>query len=364
MNDRVKVYTEVLQTLKQHLRLFHQGHVVTLAMMISGIVLSGKAQLSQMSAEIPETAKDQSIEMRMRRWVKHAEIDVEVIYMPFAQQILAALAAQPLVLAMDGSQVGRGCMVLMVGVVYRTRLLPLAWVVYPGKKGHTTATRHIEVLQKVLPLLPKSAEVVLLGDAEYDTTEMLQWVATATTWQFVLRTASNILVQVGSHWLPIGDCTVTHGRLRMLPQIAFTKEAAFRTHLVIWWGAEYAEPVFLVNNLPNASYAAWYYRRRFRIETFFSDQKSRGFQIHKSHLADPARLSRLLLAACLAYLWMVGLGLLTLAQGHQKLIDRTDRVDKSIFRLGLDWLKYALKKNLPIQVFFRLEPDLVDVNVR
>ncbi len=53
MNDRVKVYTEVLQTLKQHLRLFHQGHVVTLAMMISGIVLSGKAQLSQMSAEIP-----------------------------------------------------------------------------------------------------------------------------------------------------------------------------------------------------------------------------------------------------------------------------------------------------------------------
>jgi len=39
-------------------------------------------------------------------------------------------------------------------------------------------------------------------------------------------------------------------------------------------------------------------------------------------------------------------------------------VDKSIFRLGLDWLKYALKKNLPIQVFFRLEPDLVDVNVR
>ena len=302
--------------------------------------------------------------MRMRRWVKHAEIDVEVIYMPFAQQILAALAAQLLVLAMDGSQVGRGCMVLIVGVVCRTRLLPLAWVVYPGKKGHTTATRHIEVLQKVLPLLPESTQVVLLGDAEDNTTEMLQWVPTATTWQFVMRTAPNSSVQVGAHWLAIGECTVTQGRLRMLHQIAFTKEAAFPVNLVVWWGADYAEPVFLVSNLPTASYAAWYYRRRFRIETFFSDQKSRGFQIHKSHLADSARLSRLLLVACLAYLWMVGLGLLTLAQGHQKLIDRTARVDKSIFRLGLDWLKYALKKNLPIQVFFRLEPDLLDVNVR
>jgi hypothetical protein len=42
------------------------------------------------------------------------------------------------------------------------------------------------------------------------------------------------------------------------------------------------------------------YRKRAHIETFFSDQKSRGFHIHKSHLRDPARLSRLLIAACLA----------------------------------------------------------------
>jgi hypothetical protein len=36
------------------------------------------------------------------------------------------------------------------------------------------------------------------------------------------------------------------------------------------------------------------------IETFFSDQKSRGFNLHKSHVSDPARLARLLIAACLA----------------------------------------------------------------
>ena len=76
------------------------------------------------------------------------------------------------------------------------------------------------------------------------------------------------------------------------------------------------------------------------------------------------RLSRLLIAACLAYIWMVALGLLTLVTGNQKLIDRTDRVDKSIFRLGLDWLKYSLKKNLPLQVFFHFHPSILNVNVR
>ena len=43
----------------------------------------------------------------------------------------------------------------------------------------------------------------------------------------------------------------------------------------------------------------------FGIETFFSDQKSRGFYLCHSHLSDPARLCRLLIATCLAYYWLV-----------------------------------------------------------
>jgi hypothetical protein len=75
MTDRYKVYTKVLKTLKQMVKLDHPGHVVTLAMMIAGIVMSKKAQLSEMSNEIPAKAKDKSIEMRMRRWVKHEGLD-------------------------------------------------------------------------------------------------------------------------------------------------------------------------------------------------------------------------------------------------------------------------------------------------
>jgi len=149
----------------------------------------------------------------------------------------------------------------------------------------------------------------------------------------------------------------------MLREVAFTKTAALPANLVVWWGAKYEAPLYLVTNLPNGSYACWYYRRRFRIETFFSDQKSRGFHIHKSHLSNPERLSRLLIAACLAYIWMVALGLLTLTKGNHKLIDRTERVDKSLFRLGVDWLRYALKKGRPFEVFFRFQPEKLRLDV-
>ena len=137
------------------------------------------------------------------RWVKHEKIEVEAIYLPFAQQILEALSFLPLVLVMDGSQIGRGCMVLMIGVLYKKRALPLTWVVYQGKKGHTTAQRHIEALEKVLPLLPAESEVVLLGDAEYDTTEMILWLQEKTNWRFVLRTSPQIYVQDGENSQPI-----------------------------------------------------------------------------------------------------------------------------------------------------------------
>jgi len=341
--------------LKQMMKMDHQGQVVTLAMMISGIVLSRNAQLSAMSSEIPTDAKEKSIEMRLRRWVK-AEIDAEAVYMPFARQILEALSQLPLVIVMDGSQAGRGCMVLMVGVVYQKRALPIAWLVYKGKKGHASAARHIQALEKVLGLVPAGSEVVLLGDAEYDTTEMIAWVEKNTTWRYVLRTSPQIYVQTEQEQQPIRDYPLEKGQVFHLRNIGFTQTAPLRLHAIGWWASRYEEPIFLVTNMDNPYQACRYYRRRFRIETFFSDQKSKGFHIHKSHLADPARLSRLLISACLAYLWMICQGLQVLVTNNASLIDRTERIDKSVFRLGLDWIKYALKYRLDFQPIFHFQP--------
>jgi len=364
MTDRYRVYTKVKKTLKPMMKLDHQGQVVTLAMMISGIVLSRMAQLSAMSSEIPTETKEKSIEMRMRRWVKD-EIDVEAVYLPFARQILEALSHLPLVLVMDGSQAGMGCMVLMVGVLYQKRALPIAWLVYKGKKGHASAERHKQVLEKVLPLLPVGSEVVLLGDAEYDTTDMIEWVEKNTTWKYVLRTSPQIYVRTDRQEQPIRDYPLEKGKVLFLPQAGFTLTATLTLNAVGWWASRYEEPIFMVTNLDSPYQACRYYWRRFRIETFFSDQKSRGFHIHKSHLADPVRLSRLLIAACLAYIWMITQGLQVIAANNTSLIDRTDRVDKSLFRLGLDWLKYALKMNLHFEPLFCFLPlPSPDVNVR
>jgi hypothetical protein len=364
MTDRYQVYTKVLKTLKQMIKLHHPGHVVTLAMMITGIVLSKKAQLSEMSNEVPVPAKDKSIEMRMRRWVKQEHLDEAWIYLPFAQQILHALAHLPLVVVMDASQVGRNCMVLMIGVVYKKRALPLVWLVYPGKKGHTSAERHIQVLEKLKALLPEGVEVILMGDAEYDTTAMLLWLQENTSWKYVLRTSPQIYVHSSQGEHPIADMPLHKKSVVQYRQVGFTQAASLQVNLVGWWGSSYEHPIYLLSNLEDKYQTCRYYRRRFRIETFFSDQKSRGFHIHKSHLSDPARVSRLLLAACLAYIWMILQGLQVIARNLTAWIDRTERQDKSLFRLGMDWLRHCLKRNWDFEPLFWFQPVPEVVNVR
>lgn len=355
MTDKMKVYTKIMQKLKKMMPQTPQHQMVSISMMVAGIVLGRKAQLSAISLEVPHPAKPASLEKRMHRFVKNERFEVAVNYLPFAELILCHLADKPLVLAIDGSNVGRGSMAIVIGVVYKQRAIPLTWLVYKGKKGHTTVARHIAALQKVLPLIPTGAKVVLLGDGEYDNTEMLAWVGEHTDWEFVVRTSKNILITHDGLQYPLRQLCAGQGTCTAANDVLFTAEEFGPVMAIAWWGKSYRDPIFLISNCPSLTLACAYYRRRFRLETLFSDKKSRGFHIEKSHLSDPTRLSRLLLATSLAYIWLIHLGMMVFQDASKRaLIDRTHRTDKSLFRLGLDWVKYSMTHGLDVVVAFHL----------
>jgi hypothetical protein len=62
------------------------------------------------------------------------------------------------------------------------------------------------------------------------------------------------------------------GYLFSLSQVGFTQTATVTLNAIGWWGVEYKEPIFLITNLEDAYEACRSYRRRFRMETFFSGQ--------------------------------------------------------------------------------------------
>ena len=61
-----------------------------------------------------------------------------------------------------------------------------------------------------------------------------------------------------------------------------------------------------------------------------------------------------MIAACLAYVWIVFLGQQATQEGWNMIIHRTDRCDLSLFQLGLRFLDYLMDFDLPIPVSFTL----------
>jgi len=162
-------------------------------------------------------------------------------------------------------------------------------------------------------------------------------------WHYVCRTTPTISMTVYGRTYHIGDLAPTPGELLAVRPAWMTAQQYGPVSLLAIWEAAYAEPIYLVTNMADLDAALAVYRKRAHIETFFADQKSRGFQLQRSHLSDPARLTRLLIASCLAYVWLVYLGVCVLRDGWLKRLHRSDRCDLSLFQLGVRLLARCLK---------------------
>src|SRR5947208_5083998 len=176
MSDNLRRYRAIRDALTQWCPGQPSGtvarHLHTLAALLSGIVGSKSTQLPHIAAKVPNGTKPESRVKRFARWFDNDHILEAVHFLPYADILLRHFALQTLVLVMDGSVTGRGCMALMIHVVYKGRALPLAWRVRQGPKGHFPEDLPIALVELVSGLIPEGAPVVLLGDGEFDGTRL------------------------------------------------------------------------------------------------------------------------------------------------------------------------------------------------
>lgn len=106
--------------------------------------------------------------------------------LPVAQALIVMLGRRQLVFVIDGSTVGRGCMCLMISVLYQRRALPITWLVVKARKAHLPEALHCALLEQLAQLVPAEASVTILGDGEYGGAN---WHAaiTARGWTYVAR---------------------------------------------------------------------------------------------------------------------------------------------------------------------------------
>jgi hypothetical protein len=271
MSDNLRRYRAIHKALIQGYPDAPQGkvvrHLTTLAALISGIVGSHSTQLPKIATQVPNGTKPESRVKRFARWVDNATVTEEVYFVPYAEVVLRHLALQTLVVIMDGSVVGRGCMALMMHVVYKGRALPLVWQVRKGKKGHFPEAMHLALVEQLHALIPPGAQVVLLGDGEFDGTQ-LQKTVQDYGWSYVVRTGSHITIEWDSEHFrceTVAAC-IKPGTLVELRDVRVTEEAYGPLRLLCCWAKGYKGPLYLLTNMDSADEACHLYAKRFRIE--------------------------------------------------------------------------------------------------
>lgn len=354
MSDSVRLYQTVYLLITTTLPDFKSEHQITLAEMITGILRSGNVQFRKIAQKVNYDGDKDSLAHKFRRFVKNKNILVRVNYLPFVELILNALEGEELVLMMDSSKVGGKCICLMLSIYYKGRALPLCWTVFKGRKGHSSVELQLEIMKYVLPFLQESAKVTFLGDGEFDSIDLINWLK-KQNWRYVCRTAMNKKVFYNGKWVALCDLKFEDGKNDFLNDILFTEKGKIKgVNIAVFWSKKEMRHIFLVTNSVNFAATQKWYRLRFTIETLFSDIKKRGFNIAQTRLYHPERVSRLMLAASIAYLFIIFLGVQAIMSACvtriARVADSCYDAYYSIFQIGLMYLDHLLNQYLSIPI--------------
>jgi hypothetical protein len=357
-SDAARLFRFILRELSKHLPHILIEHRITLAMLVTGLLRGRSGRLTKIAEKVSYRHKKPSLVSRFQRFVKSSWVNVEAYYVPLANEILQAVEPGPIVLMIDSTKMGGRCICLMVSVYYKKRALPLAWLCFKGKKGHSTQAVQIELLKQVKTLLPDDTLVVLVGDGEFDGADLLNWLKEETDWQFVCRTNPTTLVHYQDRWMSlteiVAELELAPGETGFLSQISFVQSNPVeKLNIFIAWHQQDQKHIFFVTNCATEAEAKHWYDKRFSIETCFADFKSRGLYLHLTRIRTPDRLARLILAASFAYYLVVLLGIESIFSGIFRQLVRTDAFYHSLSQLGFIFLDHILNEG---DLFPDLEP--------
>lgn len=348
-----QLYSKWQEWLKQLIADKCETRLRNMSLLMVGMYLSQSVSLSYIARKLPIRAKKASLSQRLSRFLKNEAVDVNSWYQSCAEWLIrSAVSGGKLQLVVDTSKVTSSHRLLCIAIAYQRRTLPLIWDWVGHQKGHCTVNQQVTLLKRLYTMLPQGIEVSLVGDGEFGNVLILE-LLDHWKWHYVLRQAKNtkVLLDGADQWQTVDELPIQAGQTRIFVNCLLT-HASYQTNLLVIWRSTEKEPLYLASNQTSIQSTWKLYKKRMWIEEMFGDMKGHGFELEKSRLEHPDRLNRLMLAVSLVYLWLISVGEHVIFHHLSTQIDRNDRRDLSIFRLGWDFLERRLALNDPIPECF------------
>ena len=251
-----------------------------------------------------------SIARRLRRFIANPELRVAATMMAWQRLILRRLPGKALDLLVDETKLPSGMAMMMVGVAFEGRAIPLAFRVY--KPSEYPAEGQVKLilalLKQIQQALPASKEATVYADRGIGTSPDLCRGIDALGFYYELRVTkqTKIVAENGEEFtiydqVKPGETWSCRGRF-------FKKRGRIKGWAYAIWEKGYKEPLVLVSNKPNLTRHSYRYAHRSWIEQTFRDIKSGGFNLMRSRLRDPQHMASMMVLISLSYGLLVSLG--------------------------------------------------------
>jgi hypothetical protein len=282
-------------------------HINALADLASCVLACGNANTSEWIAILPRKTKDdKSKERFVSRFLSNPLIDPISVMEGFIPEMVAMMSAshQTIILMLDQSKISNGFECLMVSLRIGERAIPVAWRVF-ATSGAIGFEDQKPLLDRVKDMMPEDIPILLSADRFYGTSAMISW-CQQTGWQYRIRLKSNLILDHED-----GEITTGQAASLKMTQLenAIFNNANVKTHIGILHEAGHSEPWIIAMDCLPSKYKVLDYGMRWGIECLFSDFKSRGFSVTKTHLVHADRIERLILVLTIALYWAVSTGM-------------------------------------------------------
>lgn len=245
---------------------------------------------------------------RLQRFVK-TEQPLGLFFVGWTRSVMRALSSKTVVLVVDETKLKDKVGVMLVGVVYQGRCIPLAWRVYRANdKAAYPAEGQARMIIRLLKiiragLLPHT-QVRVLADRGIGTSPLLMRGIMGLGWTFLFRVTrlSKIVLPDGSA-VCFYDQVTQPGQSYTASGHVFKKRGHIPAHVRVLWGQHAKAQWALVTN--DATLSGWEYAQRMWVEEAFRDLKSFGFRLEDAWLEVPARIAHLLILLVVAYAWLL-----------------------------------------------------------
>ena len=187
----------------------------------------------------------------------------------------------------------------MISIIYKNRAIPVYFELL-SKLGSSNLSEQKQIISNIIGLFD-NYEVVVLGDREFCSVKLAQWLD-KQGFKFCLRLKESEQIEVkNSGWVSLKTCGLKPGKSLFFKNVKVTKTNKVKGFSVACkWKKSYRSSVtkegwFILTNMSSTSEAIGAYKKRFDIEEMFRDYKSGGYNMEGSNVVGQRFISLVIL---------------------------------------------------------------------